>query len=158
MLHLAVPQRYTLQVNDGGSYRLSSGGLQCKFTPPASTRGIAKLYTPSLNRKLIYVGIAGQPMSSRLNFGFKATGRGGYHGYKWRTLRESLTLHVWTVQGTERNASLRELETVEAEVAFFCRQISGQWPAYQHEIHFYPSSGRHRIAAMKIYEIATNDA
>lgn len=158
MLQLAAPQRYALLVNDDGSYSLSSGGVQCRFMPPASTRGIAKLYTLSLNRELVYVGIAEQPMSSRLNFGFKANGRGGYHGYKWKTLRVPITLHVWTAQRAEASATLRELETVEAEVAFLCRQVSGQWPVYQHEIHFYPSSERHRIAARTIYERATNEA
>jgi len=49
---------------------------------------------------------------------------------------------------------LRELETVEAEVAFLCRQQSGQWPAYQTEIHFYPSGPVHRKAASQIYAYA----
>ena len=108
MLRLSAPQQYTLQLYDGGGYSLSADGLQCKFAAPASTRGIAKLYTLTRNKTLVYVGIAEQPMSSRLNYGFKANGKGGYHGYKWKTLRDLLTLSVWTAQGAETNATLRE--------------------------------------------------
>ena len=158
MLRLSSPQQYTLQLYDGGGYSLSADRLQCKFTAPASTRGIAKLYTLTRNNALVYVGIAEQPMSARLNYGFKANGKGGYHGYKWKSLRDLLTLRVWTAQGAETNATLRELETVEAEVAFLCRQESGQWPEYQHEIHFYLSVERHRTAAKTVYERATREA
>jgi hypothetical protein len=157
MLRLASPQQYTIQLHDGG-YKLSSNGVQCKFEAPASTRGVAKLYTLSRNRSLVYVGIAKQPMSSRLNHGFKANGKGGYHGYKWKLLRDPLKLSVWTAQGAETGATIRELEIVEAEVAFLCRQQSGQWPEYQHEIHFYPSAERHHTAAKTVYEHAVGEA
>ncbi len=158
LLRLAPPQQYTVQLYDGGGYSLRWDGARCKFSAPASTRGTAKLYTISRNRKLVYLGIAEQPMSSRLSYGFKANGKGGYHGYKWKILRDPLELSVWTASGAETDATLRELQTVEAEVAFLCRQQSGQWPEYQHDIHLYPSSERYRTAANAVYEHATGEA
>ncbi|WP_143693340.1 hypothetical protein [Vibrio mangrovi] len=100
---------------------------------------------------MLYVGIAQQPMSARLGYGFKANGKGGYHGYKWKFLETTLQLSVWTAKLNGVYAPLKEMETIEAEVAFLCRQISGQWPTHQHEIHFSPSEQRHRDAASEIY-------
>lgn len=151
---LDEPQDYIIELVDGGRYRLCTNGGICTFSRPSTIRGLAKLYTLSDAGALIYVGIAEQSMSRRLNFGFKATGRGGYHGYKWKGLKQRLALSVWTAQVNGQPACLREMETVEAEVAFCCRQQSGQWPAYQHEIHFYPSLPEHRTAAHRIYDHA----
>ena len=158
MLSLMQPQQYQIQLDEAGGYALTSLEAQCRFQPPASTRGIAKLYTLSYDTILVYVGIATQPMSSRLTYGFRANGKSGYYGYKWKVLRHALKLNVWTARGVNGLASLRELETVEAEVAFLCRQQSGQWPQFQHEIHFYPSSEHHREAAKQIYQRAVGEA
>ena len=125
MLQLAGPQEFTIQFRDEGSYLLQSAGIPCKFQAPASIRGIAKLHTLSSGPILVYVGIAGQPMSARLGYGFRANGKGGYHGYKWKGLSHALKLTVWTASTPTRQAPLRELETVEAEVAFLCRRASG---------------------------------
>lgn len=142
----------------GGAYSLSSESKPAKFAAPASTRGIAKLYTVSNEFSLLYVGIAQQPMSARLSYGLRATGKSGYHGYKWKVHEGVLRLAVWTASDAKGYASLRELETVEAEVAFLCRHISGQWPLNQHEIHFYPSNAWHREAARQIYEHSVRHA
>jgi hypothetical protein len=155
MLRLEPPQDFDLLLTSDGKYTLRSNGVTCRFSQPASTRGIAKLYTLSSGAALLYVGIAEQPMSSRLSYGFRANGRGGYYGYKWKTLRHSLRLSVWTAVSLEFRDTLRELETVEAEVAFLCRQLSGQWPQFQNEIHFYASNEGHREAAQVIYAHAT---
>jgi hypothetical protein len=151
---LNEPQDYTLELVDAGSYRLHTEAGVGSFSKPSTVRGLAKLYTVSDAGVLFYVGIAEQPMSSRLRVGFNASGKGGYHGYKWKGLGHRLALSVWTAQVSGRPASLREMETVEAEVAFRCREQSGQWPAYQHEIHFYPSLSEHRSAAQRIYDHA----
>jgi hypothetical protein len=42
-----------------------------------------------------------------------------------------------------------DIETVEAEVVYLIR-AAGQWPAFQTEIHFHPSSPRHRELAEEI--------
>ena len=62
------------------------------------------------------------------------------------------------LDGTRGRDQRNSSRTVEAEVAFLCRQESGQWPEYQHEIHFYPSVKRHRTAAKTVYERATREA
>lgn len=150
-MKLRSPQAYSLQIRDDGSYQLFSDGVACRFSKPASAVKHPKLYTLAADGKLLYVGIASQSMSSRLSFGFRANGKGGYHGYKWKTLRHRLALGVWTADRVDKPVTLRDLETVEAEVAFFCRQRSGQWPAFQNEIHFFPSFDYHRQAAEDIY-------
>ncbi|WP_186007491.1 hypothetical protein [Pseudomonas kilonensis] len=150
-MKLRAPQAYHLELFDEGPYRLSLDGVKSTFSKPASTHQHPKLYTLSADGKLLYVGIASQPMSSRLSFGFRAKGKGGYHGYKWKNLRHRLALSIWTAEHEGTPTTLRDLETVEAEVAFLCRQQSGQWPEFQHEIHFYPSFCVHREAAQEIY-------
>lgn len=129
---------------------LTLNDVSCRFSKPASSAKHPKLYTLSDDGSLVDVGVASQPMSSRLTLGFRANGKGGYHGYKWKSLRHGLTLNVWTAELSGKPASLQDLETVEAEVAFLCRQQAGQWPTHQHEIHFYQSSEQHRAAAAQI--------
>jgi hypothetical protein len=146
---------YDLSISDGW-YCLSQKSVNCKFSAPATTRGIAKLYTISCDDSLLYVGIAKQPMASRLSYGFKANGIGGYHGYKWKFLETNLKLSIWTANLNGVYAPLHVMEVIEAEVAFICRQRSGQWPTHQHEIHFSPSEDWHREAAVQIYEHATD--
>lgn len=156
-MKLSTPQNYELHLIDDGPYRLSTGGAICRFSKPASVSRHPKLYTVTADDKLIYVGVASQSMSSRLALGFRANGRGGYHGYKWKNLRRGFVLSVWTAEYQGGTATIRDLETIEAEVAFLCRQESGQWPQFQHEIHFYPSLMIHREAAKKIYAHAIQE-
>jgi hypothetical protein len=57
-------------------------------------------------------------------------------------------LDVWChVDAKERNE--RDIKTIEAEVVYLIR-AAGQWPAFQTEIHFYPSSPKHRQLAAEI--------
>lgn len=152
-MRLNDPSDFDLAMT-GGTYRLCFGEGPAKFTAPASTRGIAKLYTISDDKLLVYVGTAQQPMSARLRSGFRADGKSGYYGYKWKGHEGTLRLSVWTAQVGDSFASLRELETIEAEVVFLCRKRSGRWPTHQHEIHFYPSDQCHHEAAYRIYSHA----
>ncbi len=156
-MRLNDPSDFDLALS-GGKYKLSCESGPAKFSAPISTRGIAKLYTVSSDSSLLYVGIAQQPMSSRLSYGLRATGKSGYHGYKWKSHEGVLRLTIWTASDSDGYASLRELETIEAEVAFLCRHLSGQWPLNQHEIHFYPSGAWHREAAQRIYGHAVGHA
>ena len=153
-MKLNEPQDYNIKVALDRSYSLRVASSATQFSKPASTGGVAKLYTLSHDKKLIYVGVAKQSMAGRLNDGFKADGKGGYHGYKWKHLSHELTLSIWTASLAGEYVSLREMETIEAEVAFICRSRFNQWPEYQHEIHFYPSRPIHRDAAEKIYHHA----
>jgi hypothetical protein len=45
------------------------------------------------------------------------------------------------------------METVEAEVVHLLRGRYGQWPAFQTEIHFHPSTSSHRRAAREVLEL-----
>ena len=154
---LEPPQDYGLTLAEGW-YGLSKDAAKCSFSGPATKRGVAKLYTISCDNSLLYVGIAKQPMAGRLRHGFLANGVGGYHGYKWKFLETCLKLTIWTCKLDGRYAPLHVMETLEAEVAFLCRQASGQWPTHQTEIHFSPSEDWHRDAARRIYSHATGNA
>lgn len=154
-LKLNPPQDYTVVLSETGSgaleYALSSDGDRCTFSAPASRSKTPKVYTLSAKGALLYVGFASQGMAGRLRLGFQADGAGGYHGYKWKMLRDPLLLSVWTATSGKSPVSRVDMETVEAEVAFLCRLRSGQWPAHQTEIHFFKSSAAHRAAAEKVY-------
>ena len=151
---LESPLDYDLTLSDGW-YRLSKNELSCKFSRPATLPRVAKIYTISCDDSLLYVGIARRSMATRLSHGFKANGIGGYHGYKWKLLETHLQLSIWTAKINDIYAPLHVMEIIEAEVAFSCRLISGQWPTHQHEIHFSTSEDWHRDAANKIYSHAT---
>jgi hypothetical protein len=113
-----------------------------------ATSNLPKLYIASIDNKPIYVGITKQRIRNRLRFGWKAKGDAGYYGYAWRHGHTTAVLDVWChINAMERNE--RDIETVEAEVVYLIR-AAGQWPAFQTEIHFYPSSPRHREVAADI--------
>lgn len=154
-MKLNDPQKYVLIIGKGLSYKLLQEGEKCTFSKPSTVRGIAKIYTISQNKDLYYVGIAKQPMSSRINGGLKAKGKHGYSGYKWKNKKGALQLNVWTVQENGKYLSFSEVEIIEAEVAYICRNISNNWPKFQHEIHFHQSKANHRKLAKTIYNAAT---
>ena len=154
-MKLNNPQKYDLKIDKDLSYTLMQKGNICTFSKPLTVRGIAKLYTISQNKKLYYVGIAKQPMSSRINGGLKAKGKNGYSGYKWKNIKGNLQLNVWTAEEDGKYISFNEIEIIEAEVAYLCRNISNNWPKYQHEIHFHQSKNKHRKLAKTIYDTAT---
>jgi hypothetical protein len=77
-----------------------------------------------------------------------AKGGSGYYGYVWRRAQSLAVLDVWChMDAIDRRE--RDIETVEAEVVYLIR-AAGQWPAFQTEIHFYPSAPRHREVAAEI--------
>jgi hypothetical protein len=99
---------------------------------------------------VVYVGITRQSMNSRLRYGFSAKGENGYHGYAWRHKRTQATLYVWAAQ--EDGSSLLDVETIEAEVVFLARHLTGTWPPCQTEIHFHQASDAHKAAAVAIWK------
>ena len=128
------------------------------------------------------MGKTTEPIATRLRDGFSTDGHKGYKGYLWRHYLEKATIDIWILTlkdkdfealGDDPNMKrakekcddnkMREIviETVEAEVVFLIRQISGQWPKYQTEIHFHQSLDAHREIAKKIvnhYEIGASNA
>jgi hypothetical protein len=140
------PERYQLSfTSDAFAVRCMKGTN--KFSGLAASK-LPKLYIAGINKKPVYVGITKQSVRSRLRFGWNAKGSSGYYGYAWRHGHSSASLDVWChVDAVERNE--QDIETVEAEVVYLIRS-AGQWPAFQTEIHFHPSSSRHREVAREI--------
>lgn len=107
-----------------------------------------KLYIVSISGKPVYVGYTKRDVRCRLRDGWNATGQHGYHGYSWRHGNDSAVLSVWChMDAVGRNEI--DIETVEAEVVFLIRS-AGQWPEFQTEIHFHPSTPVHRKVAADI--------
>jgi hypothetical protein len=136
---LTGPNRYELTLTPS-TYKVDR-----QFSGLA-TRKIPKLYVVVAEGRVVYVGITRQTMSSRLRYGFTATGNHGYHGYAWPHKHTQASLYVWAAH-EDAGSSLLDVETIEAEVVLLVRQKTRQWPSCQTEIHFHPSSQVHRKAA-----------
>jgi hypothetical protein len=100
-----------------------------------------------------YVGVTNQPMSSRINFGLKARGKGGYHGYKWKNIRGPFKLIVYSFPDQNVAQFLLELETVEAELVFHVRKETRKWPISQTEIHFHQPTRAHLAAVQNVFAL-----
>jgi len=151
-MNLVGPEIYTLDVPEqtaGSTYVLRCSNGSNKFSGLCSRLNTTKIYIVSFENRVVYVGVTGQRMSTRLRLGFTATGQSGYHGYKWRRSPAAFKLHVWALNDFEDDDAKRHVETIEAEVVFRVR-LSGQWPEFQTEIHFHPSDPRHRALADQI--------
>jgi hypothetical protein len=146
LMKLQGPDRYRLTFTSEAFEVLCPKGTG-KFSGMA-TSDLPKLYIISINNKPIYVGMTKQSIRNRLRLGWNAKGESGYHGYAWRHGNSSANLDIWChVDAVDRYE--RDIETVEAEVVYLIRS-AGQWPEFQTEIHFYPSSQRHRKVAAEI--------
>lgn len=149
-MKIPTPQVYRLQLLHGATYQATRiGESRAGFHSPL-TRPCPKLYLVLRGAEFHYVGVTNRPMAARINLGLKAKGKGGYHGYKWKHIREPLGLLVWVFENEKGAPFLRELETVEAEVAFLVRHTTGRWPLSQTEIHFYQSTPAHLQAAQDV--------
>ena len=141
-MQLSAPFKYQIQFpqNEITSVRTMNGDEVRKGSSSSFTKPGPKLYVISRNQKPIYVGVTTERIRSRLNKGFK-----DMYGYQWGCLGKA-NIDLWMLTGADQ----RTLETVEGEVAFLIRQVSGHWPKYQIEIHFHQSNDEHREAAQKI--------
>ena len=116
------------------------------FIAPDTNAGIPKLYVVRNGNGILYVGITSQGMSSRLWYGFKASGEKGYYGYKWKDKITEAELLIWRFPGSTQ----KHIEAIEAELVYFIREKTGQWPKYQMEIHFHGTSESDRQVAESI--------
>ena len=149
-LKIVGPERYDMSISPDG-YIVRCGKGTNKFSGLA-TRLIPKLYVISVDEWPIYVGITSRRMSERLNFGWRAKGEHGYHGYRWRHSISDAKVDIWAQEEPARvMGEILGIEIIEAEVVFLIRQM-GQWPMYQTEIHFHQSSDDHRKWAAAIME------
>lgn len=96
--------------------------------------------------EVYYVGITSQSISSRLRYGFNANGENGYQGYKWKGKVSQAVLLIWNFPGMNKD----HVEAIEAELVYFIREKTGQWPRYQMEIHFHQASDEERSIARLI--------
>jgi len=144
MEKLKGPQTYKLLVKKKTCSVIGPNG-ENHFINPA-TEQIPKLYLIYKGSKILYAGVTVQSMSNRLRIGMKATGKGGYHGYPWREKNDTLGLDVWW----SKELKPKDMESIEAEVAYLYRKESGQWPSDQSEIHFHKTNHYHRESAKAI--------
>ena len=146
-MRLAGPVHCNLQFNST-TFRMSSATGEDELSRELRACR-PKLYVVVSRGRIIYVGITNQPMRARLRLGWTATGKGGYYGYAFRHHLKRATLLVWFHTRRAGEAPMRDLETIEAEVAYLVRR-RGQWPTFQTEIHFHRSSAAHRKVARSV--------
>jgi len=134
-----------------GSFTVADHQGVSKFGPPLTSK-LPKLYIVTVEGQHapVYVGITRQSMRTRLRFGWTADGSSGYHGYRWRRNYSEVLLDVWCDLGSDHPDQMLDIEIVEAELVFLIRQVCGQWPSDQTEIHFHESEERHRRLATQI--------
>jgi hypothetical protein len=155
MMRINGPERYRLQF-DSTDFQVTCAKGTSKFSGIAISKK-PKLYIASVDEVPIYVGVTKQPIRNRLRFGWAANGRGGYYGYAWRHALSEAYLDIWSHEDAPADNSTLEIETIEAEVVFLIRS-SGQWPRFQTEIHFHPSTSLHREAAASIVRMYSRNA
>jgi hypothetical protein len=146
-MKISGPESYKLSCTPDGFIVTCSKGKN-KFSGFAIQKQ-QKLYVVHASSEILYVGATTQSMQPRLRMGWRAKGESGYHGYPWRREQREVVLDVWLLDDAQ-NAKI-DIETIEAEVVYLIRD-GGQWPRYQHEIHFHISSQEHREAAEKIFQ------
>lgn len=113
------------------------------FVAPVTKKG-KKIYLVGKNGLVHYVGITKQSMSSRIRYGVKPNHKTGYHGYKWLKEDGYHSLIIWTFNNDV------DVEAIEAEIVHFFRLQNDQWPKYQTEIHFHPTTKDERSLAKTI--------
>lgn len=129
----------------------NTGKLVPKLSKPLTSSDY-KIYVITFQKKILYVGTTKSSLKSRLNSGLKASGKNGYHGYKWKN-EKNIRIFIWNF--TELNKV--QIENIEAELAFVVRTKTGKWPESQNEIHFnnlYQEKGK-KIAE-KMYDKIIN--
>lgn len=157
-MRITGPERYKLTF-DATAFVVTCAKGTAKFSGIATSTK-PKLYIASVDEKPLYVGVTKQSIRNRLRFGWNAEGEGGYYGYAWRHGLTEAFLDIWCHDDAPPKNSALDIETVEAEVVFLIR-CAGQWPMYQTEIHFHPSTQMHRDVAARImsrYMLSPNTA
>lgn len=149
-MKLPTPHKYALKLKANQSYTVQlEDSVRYQFHAP-ETKVCPKIYVVMRGSEIHYVGITNRPMSARLNYGLKATGKRGYHGYQWKKLKGELAMLVWSFPKKSGKKFMRQLETIEAEFAFLVRKETANWPLSQTEIHFYSPRKEHLDAAQSI--------
>jgi hypothetical protein len=127
--------RYRLRISGNDYTCIKANGEKANhFIAPDTQDKIPKLYVVKNRDEVCYVGITSQGIGKRLRYGFKATGKNGYYGYKWKDKIKQAEIFVWCFPGTKAE----HVEAIEGELVYLIREETGKWPRYQMEIHFHP--------------------
>ena len=151
-MHILKPIRYRITFNPEKITGVKGPNGETEFSAPV-TKSSPKLYVILHNHEPVYVGATIQSIGARLRSKSK-------YNYEWRRCLENADVDIWLLENEKSNGTTT-METVEAEVVFLFRKISGQWPKYQTEIHFHHSNYHHRTAAQYIinhYGIGAHNA
>lgn len=119
------------------------------FISPVTKKG-KKIYLVGKNKLIHYIGETKQAMGPRIRYGIKPNHKTSYHGYKWRKENGDHCLIIWTFKNDTNT------EAIEGEIVYFFRQQYDQWPRYQMEIHFHPTSKNERSLAKTILKESQN--
>jgi hypothetical protein len=130
--------------------------LVAAFHQSLTVKNTPKIYVVHHEKKIFYVGYAGQAIGARLRYGLNPKSAKGYAGYKWKNKAE-VTITIFTFStatlGLDYAQKRYFVEAVEAEVVFGIRERTGMWPEYQNEIHFNNDHCEEvRICATKIID------
>ena len=126
---------YNLEITPHKYKCLSVNGDQIDhFIHPDTQNNMPKLYVVKNGNTVCYVGITSQSMSTRLRIGFKADGKTGYWGYKWKNELTNAELYIWSFPSKDKEY----IEAIEGELVYYLREQTGKWPKHQMEIHFHP--------------------
>ena len=133
---LVGPECYRLMFN-AKKFRLGSASGNLTVARKAQKRR-PKLYVVARRGRPVYVGITNQPIRARLRFGWSADGTRGYYGYAFRRHLRAADLYVWFHERTRGKAAIRDLETVEAEVAYLVADKDNGQPSKPRFTSFLP--------------------
>lgn len=138
--------KYRIKIADSKVKCIEANGERGKrFLYPDSTNKLPKLYVVKNSNDIYYVGITTQNIRERLRQGFNAKGEHGYYGYKWQN-QDIVELLVWSFPDSTKD----HVEAIEAELVYFIRERTGDWPKYQMEIHFHGASESEKQVAKSI--------
>ncbi|WP_296315164.1 hypothetical protein [Winogradskyella sp. UBA3174] len=115
-------------------------GVVCNFKTPITDTNRPKIYVLKSVNDIHYVGYTNQSVSTRLSAGLRASGKNGYHGYKWKDI-DNVDLLIFVFEKFSDDEKVKEeqklfIEGIEAELVFKIRTETGKWPLSQNEIHF----------------------
>jgi len=128
----------------------SKNNNPCKKFSSPETESKPKIYIIKLlNNSIVYIGKTNQPITSRLRQGLNPNNSNGYHGYKWIN-NENIKIICITIISDNVFDDI-ELESIEAELVYNYRNITGSWPLSQTEIHFH-NNERIKVFAQELFE------
>jgi predicted GIY-YIG superfamily endonuclease len=144
--------KYKIRISDSKFVCIEANGQKGRgFVYPDVSNKLPKLYIIKRGKEIYYVGITTQDIRKRLRYGLSATGKQGYHGYKWK-VQNTVEILIWCFPGDTRE----HVEAIEAELVYFIREKTGKWPKYQMEIHFHGASESERKVARSILSQCLN--